>query len=70
MLVELEENLRKAKPKSDIDLQNHLDELDKKDLKTSGWTTTPLDNVEHDFVTPLLNNYLADLEKRKADLED
>lgn len=70
LLVELEENLRKAKPKSDIDLQNHLDELDKKDLKTSGWTTTPLDNVEHDFVTPLLNNYLADLEKRKADLED
>ena len=70
MLAELEENLKKARTVSDVDLQNHLDELDKKDLKTSGWTTTPLDNVEHDFVTPLLNNYLADLEKRKADLED
>ena len=70
MLAELEENLKKARTVSDVDLQQHLDELDQKELKTSGWTTTPLDNVEHDFVTPLLNNYLADLERRKADLED
>jgi len=33
-------------------------------LKTSGWTTEPLDNVEHDFVTDLLNKYLKDLEGR------
>ena len=70
LLAELEENLNKARSIPDIDLQNHLDELDKKDLKTSGWTTTPLDNVEHDFVSPLLNNYLADLERRKEILED
>ena len=26
--------------------------------------TTPLDNVKHDFVSKLLNNYLKDLQKR------
>jgi len=44
----------------------HLDLLDKKDLKTTGWLTEPLNNVDHDFVSPLLNNYLKDLEKRIA----
>ena len=44
----------------------HLDLLDEKDLKTTGWLTTPLDNVEHDFVSPLLTDYLKDLEKRIA----
>ncbi len=44
----------------------HLDTLAKADLKTTGWTTTPLDNVDHDFVTKLLDNYLKDLEKRIA----
>ena len=42
----------------------HFDALDKADLKTTGWRTEPLDNVDHDFVTPLLNNYLKDLQKR------
>ena len=38
----------------DVDIKAHIDALDKKDLKTSGWTTEPLNNVEHDFVSPLL----------------
>ena len=62
LLAELEENINKSRKKEDEDLKAHLDELSKKELKTTGWTTTPLDNVEHDFVTPLLNNYLQDLE--------
>ena len=44
----------------------HIDLLDQKDLRTTGWVTKPLDNVDHDFVSPLLNNYLKDLEKRIA----
>ena len=44
-----------------------MDLLDKKELKTTGWITTPLDNVEHDFVTPLLNNYLKDLKRREEE---
>ena len=47
-------------------MEAHIELLDKKDLKTSGWVTTPLNNVDHDFVSPLLNNYLEDLEKRMA----
>ena len=48
----------------DQDLQEHLDALDKRHLKSSGWQTTPLDNAAHDFVTPLLNKYLRDIEER------
>lgn len=40
---------------------DHLDELDNRQLKSTGWITVPLDNVEHDFVTPLLNLYLEDI---------
>ena len=47
-----------------MEMKNHLDVLDKADLKTTGWTTEPLENVDHDFVTPLLNRYLDDLGKR------
>jgi len=45
-------------------MQKHLDALDKADLKTTGWITTPLDNCDHDFVSPLLDNYLKDLHTR------
>mgnify|MGYP001626714458 CR=1 FL=1 len=39
----------------------HLGALDQAELKTTGWTVVPLENVKHDFVTPLLNKYLLDL---------
>ena len=68
--MELEDNLKKAREQKDVDMEAHLAVLDKKDLKTTGWTTTPLENVEHDFVTPLLNAYLKDLEDRRFQLED
>ena len=47
-------------------MQLHLDLLDSKDLKTTGWLTAPLDNVDHDFVSPLINAYLGNLDKRIA----
>ena len=40
---------------------DHIDELDKKDLKSTGWTIEPLDNVDHDFVSNLLVRYLKDI---------
>lgn len=62
------EDLRKTEEKNrgvpDKEMQNHLDLLDRADLKTTGWTTEPLENVDHDFVTPLLNRYLEDLQTR------
>ncbi len=51
-------------------MKNHLAALDRADLKTTGWVTAPLENVEHDFVSPLLNNYLNDLHTRTSDQED
>jgi hypothetical protein len=42
-----------------------MDELSAKSLKSSGWTMEPLENVEHDYVTDLLNRYLQDLEDRQ-----
>lgn len=42
----------------------HLDALDSSDLKSTGWTCIPVENADHDFVSPLLNGYLKDLEAR------
>ena len=72
MLAELQAVQDKAKGEPDREMQEHLDELDRRDLKTTGWTTVPLDNVDHDFVTPLLNTYLEDIATRikKHDEED
>ena len=64
MLEDLQKYQKDAKGKPDLDMVAHLDVLDKKDLKTTGWITTPLDNVDHDFVSPLLDMYLKDLQKR------
>ena len=64
MLEDLRKNEEKSADQPDLEMQNHLDLLDKAELKTTGWTTEPLDNVDHDFVTPLLNRYLNDLSKR------
>ena len=43
----------------------HFDELDKYGLKGTEWRQLPVDNPEHDFITPLLGNYLEDLNERK-----
>ena len=51
-------------------MKDHLDALDKRELKTTGWLTKPLDNVEHDFVTPLQQMYLTDLKERIANNDD
>ena len=66
MLDELQKHQKDALGKPDHDMVKHLDLLDKKDLKTTGWITTPLDNVDHDFVSPLLDMYLKDLKVRVA----
>lgn len=58
LLEDLQDFQKVAQGKPDEDMCKHLDLLDEKDLKTTGWLTTPLDNVEHDFVSPLLTNYL------------
>ena len=64
MLADLQKNVEMSKGENDKEMQAHLDLLDKKDLKTTGWQTVPLENVDHDFVSPLLDNYLKDLDKR------
>lgn len=53
-------------------MKKHFDLLDKKHLRTSGWKTTPLDNVNHDFISSLLKRYLKDLDERifEHDRED
>ena len=70
MLSELKKHEERAKDEPDYELRAHLDLLDKADLKTTGWTTTPLENVDHDFVSPLLTAYLKDLKKRIAKESD
>ena len=47
-------------------MQDHIDELDKKELKSTGWTTTPLNNVDHDFVTNLIARYIDDVKTKMA----
>ena len=64
MLGNLKKIQQEAKGTKDVEMEKHLDALDRKDLKSTGWLTEPLDNVEHDFVSPLLNQYLDDLRDR------
>jgi hypothetical protein len=49
----------------DADIMAHFDELDRYGLKGTEWRQLPVDNPEHDFVTPLLSRYLDDLNERK-----
>ncbi len=70
MLKNVKQLAQENKGKPDIEMTNHLAALDRADLKTTGWVTAPLENVEHDFVSPLLNNYLNDLHTRIAGQED
>ena len=61
LLTDLQATQDAAKGEPDREMMAHLDELDNRQLKSTGWITVPLDNVEHDFVTPLLNLYLEDI---------
>lgn len=60
--LEADEERHRGEP--DNDMQNHIDALEKKELKSSGWLSTPLIGTEHDFVTKLLNKYVQDLQGR------
>ena len=64
LIGDLQKEQEKFRGQPDQDIRDHLNALDKMELKSTGWLTAPLDNVEQDFVTPLLNNYLKDLQKR------
>jgi len=57
----------KYKNEPDREMCDHLDDLDGKDLKSGGWNCIPIDNVDHDFVTSLLDRYLKDLKTRMVD---
>ena len=72
LLTDLQATQDAAKGEPDREMMAHLDELDNRQLKSTGWITVPLDNVEHDFVTPLLNLYLEDIQTRikRHDAED
>ena len=48
----------------DADIVLHYRTLDKWGLKAEEWKCGPIENPEHDFVAPLLNSFLSDLEKR------
>ena len=61
LLNDLAEYSNKHKGAIDRDMQDHIDELDKKELKSTGWTVVPLDNVDHDFVSDLLVRYITDI---------
>ena len=65
LLSEVQGHMERNKGVPDKELNKLIDSLDKADLKTTGWTTTPLENVDHDFVSTLLNNFLKSLNKRK-----
>lgn len=45
-------------------MERHLEELDKKELRMSGWTMEPRENVTNDYVIGLLKRYMVDLEDR------
>jgi hypothetical protein len=38
----------------DLEIQDHLNLLEKSNLKSTGWNISPLENAKHDFVNVLL----------------
>jgi len=61
-LIGLDKNIRVSREAKDAELEQHFKELDKFGLRSAGWLTEPLDNVEHDFFSALVETYLEDLE--------
>ena len=61
LIRKLEADEERYRGVPDNEMQSHIDALEKKELKSSGWLSTPLIGTEHDFVTTLLNRYLQDL---------
>ena len=55
LLLDLGLHEAKVKGMPDREMNDHLDALDSKDLKSGGWTCIPVENAEHDFISPLLN---------------
>lgn len=66
MLLTLEKQIRVCRETKDLELEQHYKDLDRYGLRSAGWITEPLDNVEHDFFTELVCKYLDDLELRKS----
>lgn len=66
VLMALEKHIRVSRDTKDLELEQHYKDLDKFGLRSAGWITEPLDNVEHDFFSELVEKYLDDLEVRKG----
>lgn len=65
--MELDGHQQKMKDDPDREMCDHMDKLEGKDLKSGGWSCIPIENVDHDFVSPLLDGYVKDLGRRIAD---
>ena len=63
---DIDKTRREAVGLPDADIVLHYRKLDQYGLKSEEWKNGPLENPEHDFVSPLLDAYLTDLEKRQA----
>jgi hypothetical protein len=50
----------------DVELNSHMEDLDRYHLRATEWKTSPIQQPKHDFVTALLEEYLNDLKKRKV----
>lgn len=61
----MDSEIAKSKQSKDVELDDHIRNLDNFGLKSSGWMVEPLKNVENDYVSDLCNSYLQDLERRK-----
>ena len=59
--------LKEARSNMDVDLNDHLLDLDKKNIKQGDWDVFPMPDISAgcDFVTDLLYCYFEDLRVRK-----
>ena len=64
LTLDTESLLQRSKGVDDIDLEVHLRELERYDLKSCEWKHRPLENAHHDYFSDLLERYLDDLASR------
>ena len=65
MQEDVEKVRKDAEGVPDIDCVNHYRDLDRYNLRSTEWKTGPLENPDHDFVSGLIKDYLADIDDRQ-----
>lgn len=65
LLEDIQQSIKLSRDVADLDLQDHLKELERHHLKVSDWQIEPLANPDANFFDNVIVKYKQDLERRQ-----